>query len=173
MRRLALALLLLLVVSGCGTAGARLTTAQVAAAARDAGLRGVLVWNIDRAMPQMGRLSPDAAKGLAIDFPPDGHWVFVPRSRSDAFVSPLAPFVAVVYPDADSAKRRYAADVGFYDSGDAAMRKLVKIGTHIDLSRMREALVCNVVVSSYSPTPDVRPAGRYARVVALLRNRCR
>jgi uncharacterized protein YceK len=158
-----LGLLVLLATSGCGSSDKRIETKTAVAAFHKAGFRALDVLSNAEAYKQLAALQPLASGQNPLDL----DTIVQHGSR----FGPLAPLMATRFPSVEMAKRRFASDQPLLQDGlPTELRALLP--RSFDVHRLREARVCNLVVSSYNRSDDPALTDRIDRALALLRRDC-
>jgi hypothetical protein len=161
-----------LVAASCGTSVHHLTTKQVVASLHAAGFLSTSVFSNVEATRVATRNNPaiDAKHAADIDS------ITSPAGRG---LTPFPSVLAIRLPSVDAAKQTYSQ--GYSPSALraqlAAARRNPKLYSGLlpkglELSQLRTARVCNVVLSSYDPRHDASLERRFDRALGLLRAAC-
>lgn len=95
--------------------------------------------------------------------------IVIPRGRLITDVE--QPLLVIWYLSADRAESRVEADRPLFE-GNLTADERVALPSDFDVSRLREASACNLVVTSYDDGSDAFLQARVQAVVEDLRDRC-
>ena len=160
-----------LALTGCGGSDERFISTDAALAAfHQAGFRNLLVISQKKAAAQLARrLGGHLPPGFSVEKALDEDTVLSTASEHG-----WPALAATRFPSSAMAQQVYQRvanpEVLAKEFADARKSKLLPAGFAPD--KVRTALVCNIVISSYNANRDPALDGRLDRAIALLRDKC-